>query len=294
MLKIYVPKPQSLPTLDHSMSTPDHYAVIGNPIQHSKSPDIHRAFAAQTCQNLEYGRILGSAEHFISQVREFFANGGKGLNVTLPFKQQAWLMADQHSPRVKLAEAANTLLQLSNGAIFADNTDGTGLMRDLVFNNGVIIEDRSVLLLGAGGAARGVLEALLKQQPKRLWIANRTGAKAEALAARLTVSGFTGNIGGGGLDSLNSKVFDCIINATAAGVSGQIPVIPDGCLRSEGIVYDMFYADTPTTFVRWGQEHGASLVLDGLGMLVEQAAEAFLLWRGVRPDTKAVLRMLRP
>jgi shikimate dehydrogenase len=268
----------------------DRYAVIGNPIQHSKSPQIHTAFALQTGQDLEYGRILGEPERFTEQVRAFFSNEGKGMNVTVPFKQDAWRLADERSPRAESAGAANTLILQPGGGIRADNTDGAGLVRDLTVNHGVTLAGRSVLLLGAGGASRGVLRPLLEQQPDCLIIANRTASRAIDLARELSE---LGPVQGCGLDALAGRRFEVIINGTAAGLKDQVPAIRDDSLASGGVTYDMMYADLPTPFVRWGLAHGASLALDGLGMLVEQAAESFFLWRGVRPETGPVIKLLR-
>jgi shikimate dehydrogenase len=268
----------------------DRYAVIGNPIAHSKSPQIHAAFAAQTRQDLEYGRLLGHAEGFFEQVRAFFASGGKGLNVTVPFKELAWRLAHERSPRAHTAGAANTLILLAKGRLWADNTDGVGLVRDLTVNHGVSLEGKSILLLGAGGASRGVVRPLLEQNLRELLIANRTGSKAQALATELHD---LGPVRGCGLDRLAGRRFDLVVNGTAAGLEGRVPDIPDDCLVAGGVSYDMMYGDLPTAFVRWGRGHGASQALDGLGMLVEQAAESFLLWRGVRPQTAPVISALR-
>lgn len=265
----------------------DRYAVIGNPIAHSKSPLIHAAFAAQTGQDIDYGRILG--EDFERDVRGFFTAGGKGLNVTVPFKEQAWALADELSPAAELAGAVNTLMLLADGRLRGDNTDGTGLVRDLLQNHGVVLAGQRLLLLGAGGASRGVLRPLLEQQPQSLTIANRTATKARDLADLVADS----RLQGCGLEELAGQQFDLIINATAAGLGGEVPAIPDDCLTSGGVSYDMMYANEPTAFVRWGQAHGAGMALDGLGMLVEQAAQAFYLWRGVRPDTAPVMDQLR-
>ncbi len=269
----------------------DRYAVIGNPIAHSKSPLIHAAFAAQTGQDLEYGRILGDVDGFESDVRAFFARGGRGLNVTLPFKERACKMADELSLRAQSAGAVNTLIPLADDRLRGDNTDGAGLVRDLRDNHGVPLRDRSVLLLGAGGASRGVLRPLLDERPSRLLIANRTAAKALDLAAGVQA---LGPVQGCGLNALEQERFDIIINGTAAGLGGEVPSIPDACLISGGVTYDMMYSDRPTAFVLWGREQGAVLALDGLGMLVEQAAESFHLWCGLRPETAPVIRRLSP
>lgn len=268
----------------------DRYAVIGNPIEHSKSPQIHAAFAAQTGQDLEYGRLLGTPGRFAEEVREFFAAGGKGLNVTVPFKEEAWQLAEELSPRARMAKAVNTLLPLPDGGIRGDNTDGVGLVRDLEQNQGARLDGWQLLLLGAGGAARGVLAPLFEARPAAITIANRTASRAEQLAEKLAE---LGPLTGIGLDRLEGRRFDLIVNATAAGLQDRVPEIPDELLNPGGWCYDMMYADQPTAFVRWGLAHGAEKSLDGLGMLVEQAAESFFLWRGVRPDTGPVIRSLR-
>ncbi len=268
----------------------DRYVVIGNPIEHSKSPQIHAAFARQTGQEMEYGRILGEADGFERQVREFLAAGGKGLNVTVPFKEAAWHLAGERSGRAEVAGAVNTLIVLADGRLRGDNTDGVGLVRDLTVNQGLDLKGCRVLLLGAGGASRGVVRPLLEAGPNQLLIANRTAEKALALAAAL--SGF-GAVFGCGLDRLAGRQFDLIINGTAAGLRGEVPGIPEHLLAPGGWSYDMMYGSEPTAFVRWGEAHGAARALDGLGMLVEQAAEAFYLWRGIRPETRGVIEALR-
>ncbi|NCA70391.1 MAG: shikimate dehydrogenase [Sphingobacteriia bacterium] len=270
----------------------DRYAVIGNPIAHSKSPLIHASFARATAQDLEYGRILGDLDDFAGDVRRFFAGGGRGLNVTVPFKESAWRLADEVAPRAEVARAVNTLIGLADGRLRGDNTDGAGLVRDLECNHGYRLEGVRILLLGAGGAARGVLAPLIEARPARLVIANRTLATAEQLATLGSTLGAV-EIDGCGFDALAGARFDLIINATAAGLSGQLPPIPPGCLAPGGWTYDMLYGDTPTLFSRWGLEQGAQRALDGLGMLVEQAAESFWLWRGIRPETGPVLAQLR-
>jgi len=271
----------------------DRYAVIGNPVAHSKSPLIHAAFARQTGQALTYGRILGHPEGFADEVRRFFADGGRGLNVTVPFKEQAWALVDERSPRAETAGAVNTLIPLGNGRLRGDNTDGVGLVRDLGSNQGFQFTGRRVLLLGAGGASRGVLRPLLETGLRELVIANRTAAKALALAA---AAAHLGPVRGCGLCDLGPIVnggFDLIVNGTSAGLSGEVPALPDGCLVPGGWTYDMLYGDAPTPFCRWGVSHGAAQSLDGLGMLVEQAAESFWLWRGLRPQTEPVIALLR-
>lgn len=268
----------------------DRYAVIGNPIAHSKSPRIHAEFARQTGQDLDYGRILAEPDRFAQTVRAFFTGGGRGLNVTVPFKEAAWRLADERSSRAEVAGAVNTLSAMDDGRLRGDNTDGAGLVRDLIDNHGFVFAGRRVLLLGAGGAARGVLRPLLETGLAGLTIANRTADKAYDLAALVAA---LGPVTACGLDGLAGAGFDLIINATSAGLGGRVPPIPDDCLTHGGWTYDMLYGDLPTPFCRWGLEHGAAQALDGLGMLVEQAAESFRLWRGVSPQTAPVIALLR-
>ncbi len=268
----------------------DRYAVIGNPIGHSKSPLIHRAFAEQTAQDLEYTRLLGDPEGFEGEVQRFFREGGKGLNVTVPFKERACALADKCTARALGAGAVNTLMFSGDGRLQGDNTDGVGLIRDLTVNQGYLLSGSRVLLLGAGGASRGVVRPLLDTGPESLVIANRTASRAVELAEAI---GDRAVVRGCGLEELDREGFDLIINATSAGLDGRLPRIPDNILAPGGWVYDMMYASEPTAMVRWGQGHRAARAMDGLGMLVEQAAESFYLWRGVRPDTAPVIRSLR-
>ena len=270
--------------------TPARYAVIGHPIEHSRSPQIHTAFAAQLGHALTYERLLGDLDDVETEIRAFFAAGGAGLNVTVPFKERAFALAERHSPGAQRAAAVNTLLPDAEGRLVGHNTDGPGLVTDLCSNHGLALQGARVLLLGAGGAARGVLLPLLEQAPVALFVANRTASKARELAALFADAGA---IEGGGFDALPAEPFDLIINATAAGLSDQVPPIPGRALRPGGWTYDMMYGAAPTAFVRWGRAHGAGQALDGLGMLVEQAAEAFALWRGVRPQTAPVIAALR-
>lgn len=268
----------------------DRYAVIGNPIDHSKSPAIHAAFAFQTGQDMEYDRILGDPDDFAGDVRGFVAAGGRGLNVTVPFKEVAWELLDDLSERAQMARAVNTLVVADGGLLHGDNTDGVGLIRDLADNHGFSFTERSVLLVGAGGAARGVLLPLLETGIATLTIANRTPEKAAELAQSVRT---LGRVNGCGLNRLWDQQFDLIINATSAGLAGEIPALPAGCLAEGAWIYDMVYGDETTAFCRWGLEQGAARAVDGLGMLVEQAAESFLLWRGLRPDTQPVIAALR-
>ncbi len=269
---------------------PDAYAVMGNPIGHSRSPQIHAAFARQTGQRIEYTAIQVDPGGFEQAVGNFFANGGKGLNVTVPFKQEAWKLVHEHGPEAERAGAVNTLLQDSPGHLIGRNTDGIGLVRDILQNHRGNIEGRRLLLVGAGGAARGVLQPLLAEKPQRLVIANRSPDRAIELARDFAD---LGEVRGGGFTDIGNEGFDLIINASAASLHGEVPPLPEHCLAEGGWCYDMMYGAEPTPFVRWGLEHGAGVSLDGLGMLVEQAAESFYLWRGVRPDTAPVIAAVR-
>ena len=267
----------------------DRYAVIGNPITHSKSPLIHALFAEQTGQALSYERILAPLDGFREAVRHFRDEGGRGLNVTVPFKLEAFALADRLSERAARAGAVNTLIFHADGSIEGDNTDGAGLVRDLL-KQGAEIRGRRVLILGAGGAVRGVLAPLLAEKPLELVIANRTADKAVRLAADFAD---LGPVRGCGFDALEGP-FDLVINGTSASLSGDLPPLPDDLLAEGAVAYDMAYGSEPTPFQRWAEAHGARLALDGLGMLVEQAAESFRMWRGVQPDTAPVRQALAP
>lgn len=269
----------------------DRYAVVGNPIAHSLSPRIHRLFAEQTGQVLGYEAILAPRDGFAATVNDFRQAGGRGLNVTLPFKQEAFALADTLSGRARAAGAVNTLIFHADGSRDGDNTDGTGLINDLTGNLCLSATGRSVLILGAGGAVRGILAPLLSLRPAQVVIANRTPARAHELARRFAS---LGPVDGRGFDALDGRFFDLIVNGTSAGLDGAVPDIPDSVLAPGGACYDMVYAAEPTPFVRWARARGAAVAADGLGMLVEQAAESFLLWRGLRPDTAPVIRALRP
>ena len=268
----------------------DRYAVFGNPIAHSKSPQIHTLFAEQTKQPLIYTAELAEIGQFDQAVKNFIDNGGKGLNVTVPFKEDAWNCAAQRSQRAQRAGAVNTLKLLDDGTLFGDTTDGTGLVRDLIQNHRVQIKDKNILLIGAGGAVRGVLQALLEQQPASLLIANRTRHKAVQLADDFSD---LGAISGCGLNEINETNFDIVINGTSASLQGDLPPIPETVFRSDAVSYDMMYSAQATPFMQWSSTHGAAQVFDGLGMLVEQAAESFYIWRGVKPETKSVIKQLR-
>jgi shikimate dehydrogenase len=276
------------------MSAPDRYAVIGHPVSHSRSPFIHERFAAQTSQPLVYTTIDATPEEFPAKARAFFAEGGKGLNITVPHKEAALQLVDELTPRAQRAGAVNTLaLRRTNGAhdlcLLGDNTDGAGLARDLLNNHRVMIAGRRVLLLGAGGAARGVLAPLLGLKPSGLTIVNRNLARARELVERFRDLGHLRAIG---YSDLGHEPYDLVINATAASLAGELPPLPSGIVDSHSICYDMAYGREDTPFVRWAFDRGCARALMGLGMLVEQAAESFHLWRGLRPDTASVLSAL--
>ena len=271
------------------MSSKDRYAVIGHPVAHSRSPFIHARFAAQTRQELEYGTIDAAPAQFDSTVRDFFAEGGKGLNVTVPHKEAAFRLADALTPRARRARAVNTLALAKDTGLLGDNTDGAGLARDLLNNQRVTIAGRRLLLLGAGGAARGVLAPLLGLRPSELVIANRNLQRAGELVAMFSD---LGRLRTAGYSALGSEPFDIVINATSASLAGELPPLPPGIVHSRSICYDLAYAREDTPFVRWAHERGVARAIMGLGMLVEQAAESFHLWRGIRPDTTSVLSAL--
>jgi shikimate dehydrogenase len=263
---------------------------MGNPVAHSMSPHIHALFAAQTGQSIEYTRILVEAGGFPAAVTEFVERGGKGINITVPFKEAAWQLAHTRSPRAEHAGAVNTLVLDPSGRHFGDNTDGVGLARDLRDNHGAQLQGTRILLIGAGGAARGVIEPLLQERPALLVIANRTADKAIALARHFCT---LGHAEGCALADVAGQTFDIIINATAASLSGAVPDIDSGVITPQSWCYDMMYGNKPTAFMQWADKHGAGTVMDGLGMLVEQAAESFYLWRKVRPDTTPVIAALK-
>ncbi len=270
------------------MSVPDRYVVIGNPIAHSKSPQIHARFAEQTGQEISYERLLAPVDAFEQTVKAFIASGGQGANVTVPFKLDAFHFADELSPRAQAAGAVNTL-HIREGRVFGDNTDGVGLVRDMVGAAGIQLRGKQLLLLGAGGAARGVILPLLAESPAGLVIANRTPERAAELAAQF--SGAEVPIEACSIESLNTS-FDVVINATSASLSSELPPVPETVFGSRSFVYDMMYAAQPTPFMQLARRHGA-IGRDGLGMLVEQAAESFFIWRGVRPQTAPVCEWLR-
>jgi shikimate dehydrogenase len=271
------------------MNSPDRYAVIGHPVQHSRSPFIHARFAAQTGQAISYMTIDATPELFDATAREFFASGGKGLNVTIPHKEAAARLADELTPRAQRAGAVNLLAARADGSLLGDNADGAGLVRDLVVNHHVDIAGRRILLLGAGGAARGVIAPLLELKPLEFVIVNRNVDRARELAQRCADLGPVRAIG---YDELDGPGYDLVINATATSLAGTLPPLPSAIVNARSTCYDLAYGKGGTTFSRWAQQLGCARSLTGLGMLVEQAAESFQLWRGVRPATDAVLRDL--
>jgi shikimate dehydrogenase len=268
-------------------TTPDRYAVIGNPIAHSKSPEIHAWFARHTAQELRYERLLAPLDGFLQTLQDFVRGGGRGANVTVPFKLEAHAAASVLTARAQAAGAVNTL-KFEGGAVIGDNTDGVGLVTDIVRNAGVAIRGARVLLLGAGGAARGVVLPLLAQQPAHLTIANRTAAKAAELAQRFAADG---PVAAADFAALRTS-FDVVINATSASLGDALPPVSPLVFAGGTLAVDMMYGKQPTVFMRFAEEHGACS-RDGLGMLVEQAAESFFVWRGVRPETAELLAELR-
>lgn len=262
----------------------DRYAVIGHPIAHSRSPAIHAHFAAATAQALDYGRIDAAPGAFVAAVRAFFEGGGYGLNITVPHKEAAARLADQLTERARAAGAVNTLARRADGTLLGDNTDGVGLMADLA-RLGVEVRGARVLVLGAGGAARGILGPLTEAAPARLLVANRTAARATALAARFTT------VQGCGYDGIVEGPFDLVIHATSLGLQGAVPALPAGLFGAGSIAYDLGYSATDTPFLRWARTQGVTRAEQGYGMLIEQAAAAFRLWRGIHPDTAALHRL---
>jgi shikimate dehydrogenase len=268
----------------------DQYGVIGHPVGHSLSPFIHGLFARETGQQMSYRPFDVRPAEFAAQVQEFFGRGGRGLNVTLPHKIAAVEVAHDLTTRAAHAAAVNTLALGADGRVLGDNTDGVGLVRDLCDNLGVVITQRRVLIIGAGGATRGVLGPLLGLEPAIVMIANRTPERAAALAAAFSDLGATQ---GGGFEDLGDKPFDVVINATSASLSGEIPPLPAAAIGPDTVCYDLAYGKSANAFVEWARARGCAQALQGWGMLVEQAAESFLVWRGIRPVTARVLAVLR-
>ena len=273
----------------------DQYAVFGNPINHSKSPHIHRQFAEQTGQDMQYSKQLVNENAFEKNAQEFFSQGGKGLNITVPFKIDAFKFAQKLTTRAQRAGAVNTLSLQNDGTILGDNTDGIGMVHDM-HNLGWELRDKRILVLGAGGAVRGILQPLLAEQPQQVIIVNRTFVKAEELEKEFhdlgniqarTYQQLINN------DLLNDQQFDLVINGTSASLSGDLPPLPKNILANNASCYDMMYGAEPTVFMRWAKENNAPHIADGLGMLVGQAAEAFYLWRHIRPEVIPVITTIR-
>lgn len=267
----------------------DRYAVFGHPIGHSRSPDIHARFAAQTRQAMEYRAIDVPAEQFENTLKAFIDEGGRGLNCTVPLKEIAFRATHILTDRARRSGAVNTLKILENGQLWGDNTDGVGLYRDLTRNLELKLKGKRILILGAGGATRGIVEPLLLEHPDSLCIANRTVERAEKVADDFSAFG---DLRAVGFDELAGSSFDLILNGTSASLSGALPPLPGGLLAEGGSCYDLAYGKEPTPFVLWGREQHAIISADGIGMLVEQAAEAFLIWRGIFPETVPVIEDL--
>lgn len=266
----------------------DRYAVFGNPISHSKSPFIQTLFARQTNQEMVYTAELAPIDGFKQTMDAFFSDAGRGCNITVPFKEEAYAYADRLTERAELAGAVNTLKKLDDGGVLGDNTDGEGLVQDFLAHQ-VPLKGAKVLLIGAGGAAKGCLKPLLDQQPAELVIANRTQEKAQQLAEKFSPFG---NVRAVSFDALDES-FDIVINSTSTSLSGELPAVPSSVFAFGCVSYDLMYGSGITVFNQWALDNGAGHAYDGLGMLVGQAAEAFMLWRGLRPGTRQILSELR-
>ena len=272
-------------------ATVDRYAVIGNPVEHSKSPEIHELFADQTGEIISYEKIFAEGNKFHQVATEFFNDGGKGLNVTVPFKIDAWAFVDEHEDHAKHAIAVNTIILQENGTYLGANTDGIGLLRDLKKSLRTQLENKKILIVGAGGATQGIIEPLLNEKPSQLFIANRTETKAEAIATRFAK---IGEIETCSLSDIPRQSFDLVLHATAAGLQGHNIELPAEIVGPHTCCYDLLYSDDDTSFMQWCKSCGAEKVVDGFGMLLEQAAESFYLWRGKRPDTTMAFNHFRP
>lgn len=268
--------------------SPQLYGVMGNPVAHSRSPQIHQMFAQQFAIRIDYQKILVEPGGFEQAVDSFRARGGRGLNVTVPFKLQAWSLCDELTARARLAEAVNTLW-FAGDLLHGDNTDGTGLVRDITVNLGFPLARCRVLVVGAGGAARGILGSLLEARPAEIWIANRTVDKAVQLAQHFT---HLGSVHGCGLDQPRGT-FDLVVNATAASLQGESLPLPQRLFSEQSLAYDLMYGEEATGFMNWSAQQGAARQSDGLGMLVEQAAASFTIWHGKTPRTQPVIAALR-
>ena len=268
----------------------DSYGVVGHPVAHSWSPFIHGLFARETGQSMTYRLYDFTPEEFAPRVRDFFNLGGRGLNVTVPHKSAAVELASELTPRAAHACAVNTLALQKDGRILGDNTDGVGLVRDLCDNLGLVIIRRRILIIGAGGATRGIVAPLLALEPAELVIANRTPERAREMAGAFAG---LGPVQGIGIPDISGKPFDVVINATSASLSGDLPPVPPALIGPETVCYDLAYGKTNTPFMQWALKHGSGRALQGWGMLVEQAAESFRVWRGVKPGTASVLSALK-
>jgi len=270
------------------MTTVDRYGVMGYPVSHSRSPVIHRLFALQTGQNIQYELLQVAPEKLETAIRQFQRTGGKGLNITVPHKAEVAKLADHLSERASTAGAVNTL-SFKEGEMDGDNTDGIGLLRDLVVNLGLTLEGSRILILGAGGATRGIVGPLLEMQPASLCIANRTLARAEALVEKFSASG---DVFASRFEEIPQADYDLVLNATSAGLQGAAPPYPATAISARTFCYDLSYGLKPTPFSLWAREQGAARSVMGWGMLVEQAAESFRIWRGIRPETAPVLKQM--
>jgi shikimate dehydrogenase len=273
--------------LDSSIS---NFAVLGNPVQHSKSPQIHTLFAKQKNIALNYQAIEVPLDNFDEYVKSFADQNGKGLNITVPFKEDAYSLCNTLTERARLSGSVNTIWFDEQKKIYGDTTDGKGLLNDLVINNDIKIKDKSILILGAGGSVRAILEPLIKQSPSQIVIVNRTVSKAEELAELFSTHG---QITACSYEQLSDISYDLIINGTSLSLNGKLPDIPATTVSNTTCCYDLMYSDTKTIFMEWATDKGALKVIDGLGMLVEQAAEAFNIWHGFMPDTSSVINTLR-
>ena len=271
-------------------TTVRNYAVFGNPVKHSKSPQIHSLFAKQAGITLAYQSIEVPLNGFADYVRAFSEQGGKGLNITVPFKEEACAICTDLTERARFSGSVNTIWFGKGSIIYGDTTDGQGLINDLTINHDLDLKNKSLLILGAGGSVKAILEPLLKQNPQRLMIVNRTVSKAESLVEKFSNIGM---IECCSYDDLANQSFDLVINGTSLSLKGELPALPESLLNENACCYDLMYSDKTTVFMDWASQYGASLVLDGLGMLVEQAAESFNIWHGFKPDTKSVIDTLR-
>lgn len=274
-----------------SESQLDQYAVIGNPIEHSKSPDIHLLFADQTGEQLHYEKLLANKDQFSQAVTKFFSNGGKGLNVTVPFKNDAYEFVDELTQYAKNAGAVNTIFKNEQGKFVGANTDGIGLLRDLKKTLRIPIINKKIIIIGAGGATQGIVEPLLHENPAQLIITNRTVGKADSIADQFKD---IGNISSCALDEIPKQPFDLVLHATSAGLQGNNVALPVEIVGANTCCYDLLYSDQDTPFMAWAKNNHAEKVVDGFGMLLEQAAEAFYIWRGMRPDTGMAYHYFRP